>query len=85
MLSSKGGRGINSPKQVEPNYPLYIGLFDYSARASDDISFKKGDLLYVLSTDESADWWLARAKHSDQEGYIPSNYVAEFKSLDTKG
>ena len=81
-----GGGGSNSQNasQVEPNYPLFIGIFDYSARADEDISFKKGDLLYVLSTDESEHWWLARAKHSGQEGYIPSNYITEYKSLDTE-
>ena len=72
------------PLKEDPNYPLFVGLFDYSSRTDDDFSFKKGDLVYILNIDEE-DWWLARAKHSGQEGYIPSNYVAEFKSqLDTE-
>jgi len=72
------------PLKKEPNYPLFVGLFDYSSRTDDDFSFKRGDLLYIINTVEG-DWWFARAKHSGQEGYIPSNYVAEYKSqLDTE-
>jgi len=68
----------------EPNYPMFVGLFDYSSKTNGDLSFKKGDLLYIINTVEE-DWWLAKAKHSGQEGYVPSNYVAEFKSqLDTE-
>ena len=71
-----------STSQVIPNCPLYIGEYDYCARTNDDMSFKKGDLLYILSSDQSEEWWLARAKESSQEGYIPSNHVTEYKSLD---
>ena len=42
-----------------------------------------GDLLYIISTDEG-DWWFARSKTTKREGYIPSNYVAEHKSLDAE-
>jgi len=73
-----------SPLKKEINYPLFVGKYDYSSRTDDDFSFKKGDLVYIINTDDE-DWWLARAKHSGQEGYIPSNYVAEFKNqLDTE-
>jgi len=71
------------PLKEKPNYPLFVGKYDYSSRTDDDLSFKKGDLLYIINTDEG-DWWFARSKHSGQEGYIPSNYVAEFKSLDAE-
>ena len=60
-------------------YPLCVGKYDYSARIAEDLSFKKGDLMYILSTDDG-DWWFARAKHSGQEGYIPSNYIGEYNS-----
>ena len=75
---------LSLPKLPSKNYPLFVGKYDYSSRTNDDFSFKKGDLVYILNTDEE-DWWFARAKHSGQEGYIPSNYVAEFKNqLDTE-
>lgn len=67
----------------EPNYPVFVGKYDYDSRTDDDLSFRKGDLLYIISTEEG-DWWYARSKSSSKEGYIPSNYVAEWKSLDAE-
>ena len=69
--------------QVEPKFPLFVGKYDYSSRTDDDLSFKKGDLLYILNTDEG-DWWFARSKDTGQEGYIPSTYVAEYNTLDAE-
>ncbi len=73
-----------APVPREPvNYPVYVGKYDYDSRTDDDLSFKKGDLMYIISTDEG-DWWFARSKDTGKEGYIPSNYVAEWKSLDAE-
>ena len=71
------------PPQKEPSHPLFVGKYDYSSRTDDDLSFKKGDLLYILNTDEG-DWWYAKSKDTHQEGYIPNNYIAEYKSLDAE-
>ena len=71
------------PPPKEVNYPIYVGKYDYDSRTDDDLSFKKGDLMYIISTDEG-DWWFARSKDMGKEGYIPSNYVAEWKSLDAE-
>ncbi len=62
---------------------IYVGKYDYESRTDDDLSFKKGDLMYIISTDEG-DWWFAQSKDTGKEGYIPSNYVAEWKSLDAE-
>ena len=71
------------PPPKEPSYPVYVGKYDYDSRTDDDLSFKKGALMYIISTDEG-DWWFARSKDTGNEGYIPSNYVAEWKSLDAE-
>jgi len=71
------------PLKEKPNYPLFVGKYDYSSRTDDDFSFKKGDLMYIINNDDD-DWWLARVKHSGQEGYIPSNYVVDFNLLDAE-
>ena len=74
----------NSPSEVKSTNPLFVAQYDYSARTDGDLSIKRGDLLYIMNSDDE-DWWLASAKHSGQEGYVPSNYVAEYKSeLDTE-
>ena len=61
------------------NYPVCVGRYDHSARTTEDLSFKKGDLLYILNSDDEV-WWFVRAKHSGQEGYVPKNYVGEYNS-----
>ena len=74
---------LPKPLPPEPSYPVYVGKYDYDSRTDDDLSFKKGDLMYIISTEEG-DWWFARSKEGGKEGYIPSNYVAEWKSLDAE-
>ena len=69
--------------QVELSYPLYVAKYDYTQKTDEDLGFKKGDLLYIIDTNEG-DWWFARVKHSGHEGYIPSNFVAEVNSLEAE-
>ena len=71
-----------TPKpDTTPNYPIYVGKYDYESQTDNDMGFKKGDLMYITNTDDD-DWWWACSKNNGSEGYIPSNYVAEHKSLD---
>lgn len=70
-----------------PQGSYFVALFDYQARTAEDLSFHAGDKLQVLDTSHEG-WWFARhlgnkGAHSGQqlEGYIPSNYVAEDRSL----
>ena len=88
---SKSTPSNNVSEKVNNNMnPLFIGMYDYSSKTDDELSFKKGDLLYIINTDENDDdvdddWWYARSKHTGQEGYIHSSYVIEFESqLDTE-
>lgn len=65
-------------------YSVYVGKFDYTGCVQGYLSFKKGDLLYMISTDDK-DWWFARLKETGEEGYVPRNYVAKYEqSLDTE-
>ncbi|KAK3520604.1 hypothetical protein QTP70_028617 [Hemibagrus guttatus] len=47
------------------------GKFDFSATAEDELSFRKGDILKIIG---SQDEWL-KAEMYGHEGYIPKNYV----------
>lgn len=58
---------------------MYVGKFNYEAQNDDELSFKKGDIMMITS--KEGDWWYAHFLDSAQEGLIPSNYVAEHKSL----
>ena len=67
---------------------MFVALYDYDARTDEDLSFRKGDLLEIVN-DTQGDWWFARGKSSKtvtgkNEGYIPSNYVAKVKSLESE-
>ncbi|XP_007521118.1 tyrosine-protein kinase FRK isoform X2 [Erinaceus europaeus] len=79
---------LSQRENHEKNHNHYfVALFDYQARTAEDLSFHAGDKLQVLDTSHEG-WWLARhleerAVGSSQQlqGYIPSNYVAEDRSL----
>ena len=60
-----------------------VAKYDYNNLMDDHLNFKKGDLMYIINT-EDEDWWYAQLKDTDTEGYIPSNYVAKWKSLDAE-
>ena len=71
------------PPPPPPNCPTYTAKYDYECRTDDDLTFKKGDLLYIISTEEG-DWWYAQHRDTGEKGFIPSNYVAEHDSLDAE-
>ncbi|KAG5872582.1 hypothetical protein JTB14_035562 [Gonioctena quinquepunctata] len=62
---------------------IMVALYNYEARDSQDVSFKKGDRLEVL--DDSEEEWLS-ALHlvTKQRGYIPGNYVAPELSVESE-
>ena len=79
---------ITRPRASKPvpevsQYPLYMGKYNFFSEDDNCMSFKKGDLMYILSNVEG-DWWFARSKQTGQEGYVPNNFVAEFNTLDAK-
>lgn len=60
---------------------LFVALYDYEARTAEDLSFKKGENLEVVTSNDGGDWWQARSLLTNAVGYIPSNYVAPASSL----
>ncbi|XP_034046867.1 GRB2-related adapter protein 2a [Thalassophryne amazonica] len=47
------------------------GKYDFSATEEDDLSFKRGDILKILSSDSG--WY--KAEMNGQEGFVPQNYI----------
>ena len=90
-ISQEGYIPSNYVKKYNPTEPeaqksdhlLFEAKRDYSSEGNEYLSFKKGDLMHVLSTARGY-WWLARAKHSGQEGYIPNNYVVQINMLEAE-
>ena len=64
------------------SFPLYIAKYDYESRTDNDLSFVAGDCLKIIK--KEGEWWIALNEATGREGYIPSNYVAEQKSIDSK-
>uniref|UniRef100_H2YT88 non-specific protein-tyrosine kinase n=1 Tax=Ciona savignyi TaxID=51511 RepID=H2YT88_CIOSA len=67
---------------------IYVALYDYEARASDDLTFKKDDKMELINPNEG-DWWVVRLIDQDYitsnlEGYVPSNYIAKCSSLESQ-
>lgn len=47
------------------------GKYDFTATAGDELSFKKGDILKILSPQD--EWF--KAEMNGQEGFVPQNYI----------
>ena len=62
---------------------LYKALYDYQAGTTEDLTFRKGDVLQILNSADG-DWWLARKSKTGEEGFAPSNYVAKMKTLEAE-
>lgn len=68
---------------IFPGGKIVIALYNYTARDVGDLSFRKGDRLIILN-DSDSDWWHARHTATMQEGYIPRNYVAREKTVESE-
>lgn len=70
-------QNLNSEKKI------FIALYDYEPRTPEDLRFQKNDQLEVID-DTQGDWWLAISKTTGLKGYIPSNYVARWRSIEAE-
>lgn len=52
-----------------------VGKFDFAGRDPEDLPFRKGDILEIISKDEE-EWWSARDKQG-RVGQIPVKYTAK--------
>lgn len=82
-MQNKSTKAIKIPRKrrsIKENPPLFVGMYDFSATDLNELSFNKGDFLYIISDDD--DWWFAKAKDSGQEGYIPKTFVVKYTPLE---
>ena len=69
---------VEQPAQVveETLAPIEVvmGLFKHEAEESDELDFNPGDVIAVLSKDDSG-WWSGRNEKTGAVGIFPSNYT----------
>ncbi|XP_075410095.1 tyrosine-protein kinase FRK [Tenrec ecaudatus] len=93
VIKNPGARSPAASPRAQRQEPqgerghYFVALFDYQARTAEDLSFRAGDKLQILDTSHEG-WWFARhlerrgdGSGQPVQGYIPSNYVAEDRSL----
>ncbi|OQV19214.1 Intersectin-2 [Hypsibius exemplaris] len=70
--SRTGSFSSHSGDAVLPAGTKVIALYDYVAQNSDELSFKKNDVIIIVSK-EDVNWW--KGVLNGKQGILPSNYV----------
>lgn len=60
-----------------------VGLYDYIAQGSTEISFRKGDRMTVI-VDRNPIWWKVIHVSSREMGWIPTSFVAVERSASSE-
>ncbi|EDQ89222.1 uncharacterized protein MONBRDRAFT_25437 [Monosiga brevicollis MX1] len=55
-------------------------LYNFNARDPEDLSFRKGEQLFVLEVTER-EWWKAQSRATRQIGMVPANYLKTAKNI----
>ena len=71
MSSLKKNAGPSSNEK--PSLAKAIALYDFNAQQAGDLSFKKGDYIFITQSKPGDDWWTGRSGTAD--GIFPRNYV----------
>ena len=83
MTASNGHtRHDRADSQASVTHVL-VALYDYDARTQEDLSFRKGERLELINRPDG-EWWEARSLTTNQRGFIPSNYVAEERTINAE-
>jgi hypothetical protein len=62
---------------------IVVAVYNYEARDSSDVSFKKGDRMEVVD-DSEGDWLNVIHLMTKVQGYIPGNFVAAELSVESE-
>ncbi|KAM9811766.1 relA-associated inhibitor [Syngnathus typhle] len=74
-------RGVEEAMGTENSGVLYA-LWSYPAQASDELTFREGDMVTILQKVDGSDWWWASL--CGREGFVPSNYFGLFPKVRPK-
>uniref|UniRef100_A0A915DEV6 Uncharacterized protein n=1 Tax=Ditylenchus dipsaci TaxID=166011 RepID=A0A915DEV6_9BILA len=59
-----------------------IALYQYESRSEGDLSFQKGDVMYLMDK-SNVDWWYVK-NQKGAAGYVPRNFVALQKAPESE-
>uniref|UniRef100_A0A672MTF8 Tyrosine-protein kinase n=1 Tax=Sinocyclocheilus grahami TaxID=75366 RepID=A0A672MTF8_SINGR len=86
MESDRYGQPVSAPLPPRKTAAsLYTALWDFEARDGQELSFKAGDMLEMVSS--SGDWWSAKKIDSQGRaatGFVPFNYLARAESVESQ-
>ncbi|XP_071433514.1 src kinase-associated phosphoprotein 1 isoform X2 [Pithys albifrons albifrons] len=76
-----GSRERSDPKRDYANY--YQGVWDCSGDHPDELSFHRGDLIYILSKEyDQYGWWVGEL--NDEVGIVPRDYLEAAYDLEER-
>ena len=84
-IDRKGHHQHHSRISSQTGHPtnILVALYDYNACTAEDLSFSKGERLELINR-PVGEWWEARLLSTNQQGFIPSNYVAEERTINAE-
>lgn len=65
---------IIAPKTGIPPKKIIRAIYDYASQGPGELSFKKGDFLYVTGSEDSEEWYEAYDPPSNARGMVPVLY-----------
>ncbi|XP_063697847.1 tyrosine-protein kinase Lyn-like [Culicoides brevitarsis] len=69
------------PEDFKDRSEIYLALKDHEARSSNELSFKKGEVLELIKKCISRDHLLMKDLKNTKYGFVPKESVAEINSL----
>ncbi|ETN83777.1 SH3 domain protein [Necator americanus] len=70
-------------RTAQSDKEILVALYAYDSRADGDLSFKKGDIMYLLDQ-SNCDWWYVRHQRTGNTGYVPRNFVAKQQTIESE-
>ncbi|XGW20361.1 hypothetical protein V3C99_003845 [Haemonchus contortus] len=89
LVNNAGDREVHMTEHSTPqrivtsDKEVLVALYAYDSRADGDLSFKKGDVMYLLDQ-SNCDWWYVRHQRTGNTGYVPRNFVAKQQTIESE-
>lgn len=82
LNSDNNLRGSPSIGPSSRDLPLVIALYPYENKTKGDLTMRKGEVMTLLDR-SNMDWWYVK-NHKGKTGYVPRNFVALQKTIESE-